>query len=852
MSSSRDGSSRRRKLSNPHSAVGIPLLVRVTLAMLLAVGLMPVATAGSANAEVVSDPAKQVKLNPGAAARVDGSTKLTDGSSVSTFSVPSLQVGTGLYAASLLRANGDDGYRAKIRVESNGRLTGFLTKKQAGGSESVFAAKVLGVTVQAGSQIQVEFAIAGTSPVDLKMRVWTTGSKPDWQLTAKDTSSQPIVSSGASAVRFYLPDSAPVAITTSVQITSTTSTTPPPVAADPPPSEPVAPFPVSDKLPSSAADTIKSTFPVPAGAIFVSPNGSNSASGTAAAPYKTLGHALTKVAKNGTVVLRAGTYREGASGHNTGGTNYVVNLSGVTIQSYPGESVWLDGTEIVGGWSRVSANNYKVAWSTPTLCAGKYYSRHYASQTSTGPCSYDDAIGGESSLGNPQMVFVDGTEIKEVNSASKLTAGTFFYDWSARTLHLGFDPTGKTVEVTKHSQALALFKPVNVRIKGIGFRRYASNQYLNATNGALLLNQGSNVLLENVAMTQNAGSGLLVWNVNKLTIRSSWVSGNGANGMNVAGSAAQKRAGNSSVRDDLTIEYSRLDRNNADSYSINCTYSCSASGVKIAGLVGGDIRYSTFSYNGGERASGFWCDLDCSDVNIYGNMAVGNARHGILYEVSSEGVIASNQVVDNGWGSSAHGGGYGIMVGSATTRIYNNTIIDNKQGVFLYDDDRSRGSKTGFDADGVGPDSVNISMVNNIIASGRSSSSVLIRVTGGKSTIATNTTAEKALGRIDHNSYAKPDSVQFINWRSNSDKATTVYSTVAALRSAKGSALEPNGGLQSGNGLMYLTSPGTGDYSVKPGSAAYRTAAAIPSDIAAMLGVSVAAGRDRGIIHLGG
>lgn len=104
------------------------------------------------------------------------------------------------------------------------------------------------------------------------------------------------------------------------------------------------------------------------------------------------------------------------------------------------------------------------------------------------------------------------------------------------------------------------------------------------------------------------------------------------------------------------------------------------------------------------------------------------------------------------------------------------------------------------------------------------------------------------MGRLDYNSYAKLDSVQFINWRSNSDKATTVYPTVAAIRSAKGSALEANGGLQSGNWSTYLTS----DYSVKPGSAASKSAAALPADIAAMLGVSVTAGRDRGIIHLGG
>lgn len=618
----------------------------------------------------------------------------------------------------------------------------------------------------------------------------------------------------------------------------------------PAPEARAAPFPVSAKQPATATATLATRYPVPNAAIVVSPEGSDKAAGTAAAPVKTLGHALTLVKNNGTVVLRGGTYREGATGYRTGGTNYVVNLDGVSIQSYPGETVWLDGTEVVSNWSKVSDTDYKVAWSTPSFCAGSYYSRPYASQTTTGPCSYSDAIGGSASVGNPQMVFVNGKEIAEVGSKAKLTDKTFFYDWSARVLHLGFNPAGKTVEVTKHPQALALFKPTNVKIRGIGFRRYASNQYGNATTGALLLNSGTNVLLENVALTQNAGTGLIVWNTTRLTVRSSWISDNGANGMNFAGSA-QQLASQPSVRDDLTIEYSRFDRNNADSYSMNCTFSCNAAGVKMAGLVGANIRYSTFNYNDGGRGSGVWCDLDCTEVNIYGNKVVGNARHGVMYEVSNKGVIASNQINDNGWGSPAHGGGYGVLVASANTRVYNNTISNNRQGLFLYDDDRSRGTNQGYDARRVGPDSVKVDVVNNVVTASSTASSALIRATGGKSTISTNTTAEEAIGRLDHNTYAKPEAVQFVNWRSQSDKAVTVYPTVSALRAAKGSAREANGSVLAGTGETLLTSPWEGDYSVRSGSAADNSAAALPADIAAMLGVSAGAGRDRGVIKLG-
>jgi len=607
----------------------------------------------------------------------------------------------------------------------------------------------------------------------------------------------------------------------------------------------------SSKLPTSTSVVLKTSYTIPSGAVYVSTTGTDTtSSGGASAPYRTINYALMQVKDGGTVVVRGGVYREGAAGYSTGGTNYIVRLNSgkglanVALQAYPGETVWMDGSVPVTNWTKVSSTDYKVAWSTPSLCGGSYYSRSYSSQTASGPCSYGDAIGGTASLGDPQMVFVDSSEIKEVASLGALTSKTFFYDWSARVIHLGFNPAGKTVEVTKYAQALAMLKATNFAMKGIGIRHYASNQYGNATSGALLLNNGSGILLENVAITQNAGNGILVWNTNRLTIRSSVVSANGANGMNFAGSQ-QKLATDSTVKDDLSVEYSRFDNNNADSFGVNCTYSCSAAGVKMAGIVGATFRYSTFNYNGGGRASGVWCDLACTKVNIYGNKMIGNARHGIVYEVSDTGVIASNVVAYNGWGSNTNGGGVGIMVGSANTRIYNNTVIDNKVGVFLYDDSRYPGDSSGYGAR-VGPSSVNIQLVNNVIATSSTSSGVLLRVGGASGTA--NTTAEKALANVDYNSYAKPDSVQFVTW-GNAGQTTAVYKTIADFRSAKGK--ESHGDLTAGTAATLLNSPATGDYTVKAAGPAASTGTILPSDIAALVGVAAGTTQNRGAITLG-
>ena len=195
--------------------------------------------------------------------------------------------------------------------------------------------------------------------------------------------------------------------------------------------------------PGSVAGALAASYPVPDGAVFVSPSGSDANPGTVGAPLKTVNFAATKMKAGGTVVLRGGVYREGAAGYSVGGTKYIIEPKNLSIQAYPGEEAWMDGTVPVTSWSRVNGGDFKTAWSTPDFCNGAYYSRHFSQQTRSGPCSASDSIGGAASLGDPQMVFVNGREITEVASLAALTADTFFYDWYKREMHLGFRSGGQ-------------------------------------------------------------------------------------------------------------------------------------------------------------------------------------------------------------------------------------------------------------------------------------------------------------------------------------------------------------------------------------------------------------------------
>ena len=83
---------------------------------------------------------------------------------------------------------------------------------------------------------------------------------------------------------------------------------------------------------------------------YVAPNGSDSNPGTITLPYLTIQKCATTVVSGTACQIRAGTYRE-----------TVTPNSGVIITSYNGESVTIDGTDAVTGWSLPSGSIYKAS-----------------------------------------------------------------------------------------------------------------------------------------------------------------------------------------------------------------------------------------------------------------------------------------------------------------------------------------------------------------------------------------------------------------------------------------------------------------------------------------------------------
>lgn len=79
--------------------------------------------------------------------------------------------------------------------------------------------------------------------------------------------------------------------------------------------------------------------------VYVAPDGSDNAAGSAASPLKTIGHAVELASAGDKIVVRAGTYRE-----------WLTVDKSVTIAAAPGHSVWLESSSR-GCGARLTADN---------------------------------------------------------------------------------------------------------------------------------------------------------------------------------------------------------------------------------------------------------------------------------------------------------------------------------------------------------------------------------------------------------------------------------------------------------------------------------------------------------------
>jgi hypothetical protein len=563
--------------------------------------------------------------------------------------------------------------------------------------------------------------------------------------------------------------------------------------------------PVSSTRSTAQAGSVSvgaARYAVPSGAYHVSPSGNDSGSGSASAPWRTLGRAVAAAPAGATVVLRQGTYHESVT---------VPTGKRLTIQAYPGEAVWLDGSRDVTGWAADGAAWRANGWTaefdhSPTYTKGA--PDNTAANWSFVNSAYPMAA-------YPDQVWIDGTAQRQVGSRSAVVAGTFFVDTAGDRLYLGTNPAGRTVRASALSVGLTVRGAGSV-IRGIGVQRYATPV---PEKGALRLS-APDITVENVVVRDNATQAVLVGGVNegvRNTLRKVTIERNGMLGIEAP------------YADGLVLDNVRVTGNNTERFNMAPV----AGGVKIGRSRNITVKNSVFADNHG---TGLWFDESVYNVTATGNDILRNAGNGLSFEISSTGLIADNIVAANGQ--------TGLKINNAShMNIWNNTVVDNAgRPMWVVQDSRlaSNLSTPGHDPRQQLPDPTvtwllgPVTIRNNVIGGG-AASNCLLCAQDSQLFRSASEMAITANGNAYHRTSASSPRLM-VHWPVGA-RDPKVYETIAAFRSATGQ--EANGAEYTGAAIL------DSGYRLTPAVAANATAIAqpVPAAIASRMGF--ASGEER-------
>ncbi|MHA7264689.1 right-handed parallel beta-helix repeat-containing protein [Arthrobacter sp. TMN-37] len=392
-----------------------------------------------------------------------------------------------------------------------------------------------------------------------------------------------------------------------------------------------------------AAPVGTTSYAIPQDALFVAGDGIDTAPGTQDAPLKTIKAAVAAAASGQTIVVRAGSYHEGV---------LIPETKRITLQAFPSEEVWLDGSMPVKGFTPEGQAFVAEGW-TPEFDSSPTYSWGEPDGTRPG-WTFIDAD--HPMAAHPDQVWIDGEAQRQVGSPAELTTGSFFVDYDSDQLFLGSDPSGREVRASSIAKAISV-QSSGSAIKGIGVRRFAPSV---PHMGAVTL-ESSEISVKDVVIEQTSTTGLAVSGAN-VRLEGITLTSNG-----MLGASATYADGLSAVNLKVT-------GNNIEGFN----HSPVAGGFKIGRTRTAHVQDSVFKANNG---TGLWFDESVFDLTASGNELIGNRGHGISVELSARAVIAGNVIAENE--------GHGLKInGTSDVEVWNNSLIDNGRPINIVQDAR--------------------------------------------------------------------------------------------------------------------------------------------------------------------
>lgn len=487
------------------------------------------------------------------------------------------------------------------------------------------------------------------------------------------------------------------------------------------------------------------SYPVPSDALFVAGNGSDTGRGTSDSPLRTIKAAIAKASSGQTVVLRGGSYLEAVR---------IPATKRITLQSFPREEVWLDGSVAVSGFTP-EAGAFVVNGWTAEFDASPTYSWGKADGTEPG-WSFVNASRPLAS--HPDQVWVDGVAQRQVGSVGELVAGSFFVDYSSDRLFLGSDPAGRQVRASSIAKAISV-QSAGSTIRGIGVRRFSPSV---PHMGAVTL-ESSNITVENVVIDQTSTTGLAVSGTD-VRLADITLTRNGMLGASAT------------YADRLTAVNLKVADNNTEGFNSAPV----AGGFKIGRTRTVLVHDSTFAGNSG---TGLWFDESVHDATATGNRITGNSSHGISVEISARALIAGNVIAGNR--------GNGLKINDTSdVEVWNNSFIGNGRPINIVQDARraSDRSTPGHDPRQSFPDAsmtwINgpVAVRNNVISG--TTGNCLLCVEDYSGTFSAEAMGVTSAGNVFHR--ATPSSPTWLVVWSRGTGNPAVFTALEGFRNATG------------------------------------------------------------------
>lgn len=445
-----------------------------------------------------------------------------------------------------------------------------------------------------------------------------------------------------------------------------------------------------NRVGAGSAAVGSASYPAPSGAILVAPGGNDNNPGTISSPVRTIQRGISIAPSGGTVVVRGGVYRE-----------TVTITRGVTLQNYPKESVWLDGSTPVTGWVADGSAWRRSGWTT-RFDSSPTYTQGAADNTSAdwrfiNTADYPMAA-------HPDQVFMDGNPMQQVKARNLVGPGTFYLDERTSELYIGSNPNGKTVEASTIVKAISV-RGANTTLRGIGIRRFSPSVF----HIASVTIEQPGVTLENVVVANAATTGLSVQREN-VTLNQVSVVDSGMLGIH------------GRFADNLKITKVLASGNNAERFNIAPV----SGGIKLGVSRGISVTSSSFSGNFGH---GFWEDMSVYNSVFRQSDFSDNAGTGLFLEISAKAIVGDNTFARNR--------DFGIKVNNTSdVKIWNNTFTGSKRPMYIVQDTRRNTNRSDQAVDPrlsfpdpampwtLGP----VAIRNNVIANAASSSDCLLCV----------------------------------------------------------------------------------------------------------------------------